>query len=195
MRHALPPWSVQAWPARLHLALYVHAVQELPHGLYLLVRDHADLENLRPKFDSRFLWQRVTQAPPHLPLYCLAQAKARQTAMHLNCHQEIAGDGVFALSMLAEFEPVIRSEPWRYPELFWEAGMIGQALYLEAEAIGLRGTGMGCFFDDAIHQLLGLRDRGLQCLYGFTVGAPIDDPRLATLPPYDDRDTASTIAS
>ena len=34
--------------------------------------------------------------------------------------------------------------------------MIGQVLYLEAEAAGARGTGIGCFYDDAVHELLGL---------------------------------------
>ena len=35
--------------------------------------------------------------------------------------------------------------------------MIGQVLYLEAEAAGIRATGIGCFFDDEMHALLGLR--------------------------------------
>ena len=87
----------------------------------------------------------------------------------------------------AEFEPALNQAPWRYNELLWEAGMIGHSLYLEAEAIGLRGTGIGCFFDDGVHELLGIRGEALQAVYHFTVGAPIDDPRLATLPPYPDR--------
>ena len=62
--------------------------------------------------------------------------------------------------------------------------MLGQVLYLEAEAAGVRGTGIGCYFDDAFHELLGLRDRTFQDLYHFTVGGPVDDPRLITLPPY-----------
>jgi len=57
-------------------------------------------------------------------------------------------------------------------------------LYLEAEAAGIRGTGIGCFFDDAMHDVLGLRDRRWQSLYHFTVGGPVSDPRLQTLPPY-----------
>jgi hypothetical protein len=62
--------------------------------------------------------------------------------------------------------------------------MIGQVLYLEAEAAGIRGTGIGCFFDDGMHNLLGLRDRALQSLYHFTVGGPLEDKRLTTLPAY-----------
>ena len=31
--------------------------------------------------------------------------------------------------------------PWRYKELLWESGAVGQGLYLLSEAHGLRGTG------------------------------------------------------
>jgi hypothetical protein len=34
--------------------------------------------------------------------------------------------------------------------------MIGQPLYLAAEAAGVRGTGIGCYFDDVLHRALGL---------------------------------------
>jgi hypothetical protein len=44
---------------------------------------------------------------------------------------------------------------WWYRRLFWEAGVLGQALYLGAEAIGIRATGIGCYFDDLFHGLLG----------------------------------------
>jgi hypothetical protein len=57
-------------------------------------------------------------------------------------------------------------------------------LYLEAEAAGVRGTGIGCFFDDGMHGLLGLKDARYQSLYHFTVGGPLEDTRLTTLPAY-----------
>jgi nitroreductase len=130
-------------------------------------------------------WERVTDLPEALPLFRLAEGDARQLARTLNCHQEIASDGVFAVEMLAEFEPVLRTHgSWVYRRLHWEAGALGQVLYLEAEAAGVRGTGIGCFFDDAVHELLGITDRRLQMLYGFTVGAPVEDPRLSTEPAY-----------
>jgi hypothetical protein len=56
--------------------------------------------------------------------------------------------------------------------------MIGQILYLEAEAAGVRATGIGCFFDDPTHHLLGIVDHGSQSLYHFTVGGPVEDSRL-----------------
>ena len=35
-----------------------------------------------------------------------------------------------------------------YPRLFWERGVLGQLLYLEAHAVGIAATGIGCYFDD-----------------------------------------------
>lgn len=63
--------------------------------------------------------------------------------------QEIAGEGFFSLGMLARFEPALKDfGPSMYPRLFWETGLIGQVLYLEAHAFGVSATGIGCFFDD-----------------------------------------------
>ena len=63
---------------------------------------------------------------------------------------------------------------------------MGQILYLAAEAAGLRATGIGCFFDDSMHNILDLRDDAWQDLYHLTVGAPVEDPRLTVLPGYPD---------
>ena len=45
---------------------------------------------------------------------------------------------------------------------------------------------MGCYFDDVVHQLLGLdlSDDAWQSLYHFTVGGAVDDDRLTILPAY-----------
>ena len=89
--------------------------------------------------------------------------------------------------MVAEFERPLRSHgAWFYPRLFWEAGAIGQVLYLEAEAAGIRSTGIGCYFDDAMHDILGLEDTTYQDLYHFTVGGAVEDTRLTTHPAYPD---------
>ncbi len=87
--------------------------------------------------------------------------------------------------MIAAYEePLNRYGPWFYPRLFWEAGMIGQVLYLEAEAAGIRSTGIGCYLDDPMHEVLGLRDRKYQDLYHFTIGGAVEDTRLETRPAY-----------
>lgn len=62
--------------------------------------------------------------------------------------QEIASDGCFSLGMVAHFEPVLCEKAWMYPRLFWETGVLGQVLYLEAHAAGISATGIGCYFDD-----------------------------------------------
>jgi len=52
--------------------------------------------------------------------------------------------------MLAKFDDVTNKGAYFYPRLFWETGLLGQLLYLEAEAAGMRCTGIGCFFDDVL---------------------------------------------
>ena len=115
----------------------------------------------------------------------LGEGDVRDFARTLSCHQNIAADGAFSLGMLARFEPVLRERgAFAYRELFWEAGMIGQALYLAAEAAGVRGTGIGCYFDDVLHRALGLTGYDWQSLYHFTIGTPVEDLRLRTAPRY-----------
>jgi hypothetical protein len=36
---------------------------------------------------------------------------------------------------------------------------LGQVLYLEAEEAGIRATGIGCYFDDAVHEVFGIDSR------------------------------------
>jgi hypothetical protein len=107
------------------------------------------------------------------------------TANRLSCDQEIAADGFFSLGMIARLESSVRERgEWFYRRLFWECGMIGQVLYLEAEAATARGTGIGCFYDDAVHELLALADDRWQSLYHFSMGVPVEDTRLTTEPGY-----------
>jgi SagB-type dehydrogenase family enzyme len=173
------------WRPRVHLALFVHRVRGLTPGLYLLARESSAESLLREAITGKFLWEVAEGCPDGLGLYLLERGDFRAGARMVSCHQEIASDGCFALAMLAEFDaPLAEYGPWFYKRLFWETGTIGQVLYLEAEAAGIRATGIGCFFDDVMHQILGIRERRLQSLYHFTVGGPVDDPRLRTEPPY-----------
>merc|ERR1712008_106699 len=87
-------------------------------------------------------------------------------------------------------------------EMFWDAGILGQVLYLAAQMAGFGATGIGCFFDDFATSLL--RDPAsaegtlnsspdfdnetskskFQSLYHFSVGSPGVDPRLLSFEPY-----------
>ena len=176
------PWSRIWWTPRVHLAVFVHRVDGLPPGLYLLIRDPQAFDRLRTACRPEFLWE---VADEELPLRCLARGDARSLAARLSCDQDIAADGFFSLGMLADFEASLQTfGPSFYRHLFWETGIVGQALYLQAEAAGARATGIGCFYDDPVHDVLGLQDHAFQSLYHFTVGMPVDDARLTTDPGY-----------
>jgi hypothetical protein len=179
------PWDAIPWAPAIHLGLFVHRVEGLEPGLYALARDPAKLKKLQSALHAHFSWEPPPGCPPGLALFLLERGDARLVATQVSCRQDIAGDGAFSLGMLAEYRSaLVEHGPWFYRRLFWEAGVIGQVLYLEAEAAGVRSTGIGCYFDDPVHQVFGAQDLEFQSLYHFTVGGHVDDPRLTTLPPY-----------
>jgi SagB-type dehydrogenase family enzyme len=182
------PFNMLPWSPVVHLVLFAHRIRDLVPGLYVLLRDHDEKRALQSATRSDFTWERPATCPENLNLYRLLSGDARSVARQLSCQQAIASDGCFSLGMLTKFEePLERYGAWFYRRLFWECGMIGQVLYLEAEAAGLRGTGIGCFFDDPVHELLGLTAQQYQSLYHFTVGQPVEDTRITTLPAYPSR--------
>jgi hypothetical protein len=40
------------------------------------------------------------------------------------------------------------------------------------------------YFDDPVHEVFGISSRDWQSFYHFTVGGPVEDKRLTTLPAY-----------
>ncbi|WP_239142704.1 SagB/ThcOx family dehydrogenase [Variovorax sp. WS11] len=179
------PWDAMAWEPCIHLAMFVHRVDGLDAGLYVLVRDPHKLEKLKRAMHPHFDWSSPPGCPAGLPLRKLESGDARRLATQVSCQQDIAGDGVLSLGMIAEYRDALFTHgPWFYRLLFWEAGIIGQVLYLESEAAGIRGTGIGCFFDDPVHRVFGFSDLAFQSLYHFTIGGPVQDSRLTTLAPY-----------
>ena len=180
-RNCHVPFDVELIAPSVHLLLFVHNVEGLQQGLYFFLRDSADIDLVKSSSRRDFVWKQIEQG---FPLYLLKTGNFRRIAARVSCDQEIAGYGVFSLGMIARFRETIREEPHKYRHLFWESGMIGHVLYLEAEAHGFRGTGIGCFYDDPVHEVLGLSDNFYQSLYHFTVGDPVEDARLTTHAPY-----------
>lgn len=179
------PWDMVPWRPLVHLGIFLHRVEGLSPGLYVFVRDKGKEAALSASMRSSFLWSKPAGCPDDLPLYLLVEGDSRRAAKHVSCHQDIASDGAFSLGMIAEFEPILRDHgAYWYRRLFWETGIIGQVLYLEAEAAGIRATGIGCFFDDPVHEIFGIKDMRFQSLYHFTMGGPIEDQRLTTIAPY-----------
>lgn len=183
-RPGMPPFADNPDAVRTHLVLFVHRVQGLRQGLYALPRSEQGLQTMRGELNRSFIWTPVQTHMAHLPLYALVHADCRNAARTLCCKQAIGGDASFAVAMLGEFDAALDVHAGNYRRLFSEAGQIGQILYLEAENAGFRGTGIGCYFDPAVHDTLGISGSALQSMYHFTVGMPVLDNRIQTLPPY-----------
>jgi SagB-type dehydrogenase family enzyme len=111
--------------------LYVHRVRDCEPGVY------------RWNSSSRSLVQ-------------LHQGSVERVAAYLSLEQALAGNACFAVSMVADLAAAARvfgNRGYRYAH--FEAGAIGQRLYLGAEALGWNATGIGAFYDDDVHRYLG----------------------------------------
>jgi hypothetical protein len=197
LRPGAPPWDAIDWPPHVHLILFVHRIEGVVPGVYAYLRDPGVLDEWRAAMRPEFLWE--PQNDPNAPndpngLFLLFPSDVTWTANRVSCDQDIAADGFFSLGMIARLESSLRERgEWFYRRLFWECGMIGQVLYLDAEAAGARGTGIGCFYDDAVHELLALSDDRWQSLYHFSMGMPVEDPRLTTEPGYPWESESATV--
>lgn len=176
-----PVWNMWPHAPRVHLVILVHRVESIAPGMYVLPRSAAVVDLLQQALRNTFSWQ---AADPELPLFQLVAARAGKMARTLSCHQEIAAQCAAMFMMVAEFSEPVGADPAAYRHLHWEAGMLGHVISLEAEAAGWRGTGIGCFFDDADHEVLGLEDDQFQVIYHYAAGMAVDDTRLVTLPAY-----------
>ena len=138
----------------VHLYLYVHRVEGLAPGVYRYWPEHAELEKIK-------------------------EGDQRLVAAALSLGQDLAGNACVAFSMIGDFENAARSYGDRgYRYVHFEAGAIGQRMYLAAEALGLGATGIGAFFDEEVNRYLGLSPELGQVVYHFAIGYPVADPRL-----------------
>jgi SagB-type dehydrogenase family enzyme len=138
----------------VQLYLYVHRVEDLQPGVYRYWPQRGELELIR-------------------------SGDQRVMAAGLSLGQDLAGNSCVTFSMIADIERAARTYGDRgYRYVHFEAGAIGQRLYLAAEALGLRATGIGAFFDDAVDRYLNLTPEQGQVIYHFAIGYPVPDPRL-----------------
>jgi SagB-type dehydrogenase family enzyme len=169
----------------VHLAIFVHRVEEYSQGLYLHVRNKKDLESFKKEFHKNFVWEKTA----FKNLYLLEVADFTKASKIISCNQDIASDGAFSLGMICRYsQELLTYNSHRYKELYWECGMIGQQLYLEATSLGLSGTGIGCFLDDLMNiNVLGLQNNLFQSMYHFTLGIGYIDSRIQTTQAYENR--------
>jgi SagB-type dehydrogenase family enzyme len=144
-------FATRSW---VQLYLYVHRVDGLAPGVYRYWSKHQELELIKA-------------------------GEQRFTAAALSLGQALAGNACVAFSMIGDFEGAASTFGDRgYRYVHFEAGALGQRMYLAAEALGLRATGIGAFFDDEVHRYLGLAPKQGQVVYHFAIGYPVRDSRL-----------------
>lgn len=173
----------------LELVLFVHRVQSLVPGVYLAPTNGHEGSALTRVLSQRFELPRVRGkvrgALGALELLELATAPPRElmrATRRLHCHQDIAATCSFSVAMVANLDAALLGGSNVYRRLHRQAGRLGHALYLGAEAERLGGTGIGCFFDDEVLSFVGLAGTGLAPLYHFAVGMPVEDAGTTTEP-------------
>lgn len=167
----------------VHFVLFVHRVIGMESGLYLFVRNIDELSPLRESIRCDYDWKEQDELNNRL--FLLQTGDYRGAAKMISCNQDIAKDSAFSMGMLCRFASTLEEQgPVAYKHLYHACGALGQMLYCEATTMGLSATGIGCFLDDEMHQLLGITNERYQSLYHFTIGRAIVDTRLATLDPY-----------
>jgi SagB-type dehydrogenase family enzyme len=113
------------------LYLYVHRVRGYDPGVYRWGGSNWGLEQLH-------------------------RANVERVAAYLSLEQALAGNACFAVSMIANLAKAAEQFGNRgYRYVHFEAGAIGQRLYLGAESLGWNATGIGAFYDDDVHRYLG----------------------------------------
>ncbi|MBM3776296.1 MAG: SagB/ThcOx family dehydrogenase, partial [Acidobacteria bacterium] len=112
----------------VQLYIYSHRVEGLEPGVYRHWPERGELERIR-------------------------SGDQRAAAAGLSLGQDLAGNACAAFSMIADLERAARAYGNRgYRYAHFEAGAIGQRMYLAAGAFGLQATGIGAFFDDQVHR-------------------------------------------
>lgn len=178
--------SVKSNISPIHLVLFIHSVEDMDSGLYILIRNEKDKAELQKFFKESFLWEKIDTKAGQL--YKLEVGDFKFLAKAISCDQDIARHGAFTLGMLAQFQKQLEKHgASRYKQLYWECGAIGQQLYLETTSLKLSATGIGCFLDDILHGVLGLKTYHYQSLYHFTIGRGLVDTRLTTKEPYKNK--------
>jgi SagB-type dehydrogenase family enzyme len=118
------------------LYVYVHRVRDCDPGVYRWDKSNRKLDHLH-------------------------RGNVERVAAYLSLEQTLAGNACFAVSMIADLARAARvfgNRGYRY--VHFEAGAIGQRLYVGAEALGWNATGIGAFYDDDVHRYLGFLEEG-----------------------------------
>ena len=141
----------------IQLYLYVHRIRDLTPGVYKYWPEETRLELVK-------------------------SGDQRVMAAALSLGQDLAGNSCVTFSMIGDLERAAHLYGDRgYRYVHFQAGAIGQRLYLAAELLGFKSTGIGAFFDDSVNEYLGIAlDSGRQVVYHFACGYAVLDDRIVS---------------
>jgi len=170
----------------LQVGMWIQGVEALPAGRYFLCRgeqDHLfqDLSAYRvehPALDSTLRLYGWTMYEGD-GRDALVVEQVRKEASDYSCYQGIANDCNVVCSFLAPVSVHVENNPNSYRTLHWQAGLLGQLLYVNAYQRHMGATGMGCFLDP--ESSMAFPVAGFQPLYHFALGPIQNDARFKPL--------------
>jgi len=160
----LPPFNTDTHFNNIDILLFINRINGLENGIYYYSRNNLLKHNFI-QVEER--------------LYLIEKGDFSTTSKFINCMQDLGSLSSVSFSFVADFEKITKN--YHYKLTLQEAGMIGHILYIEAEAKGIRGCGIGCFFDDLIN--LDILNGKLQAVYNFSIGIPLIDERIIKVKP------------
>jgi SagB-type dehydrogenase family enzyme len=136
---------------------WVHAVDDVTPGLYMFEYHAPRGLGTAVRVDEFNLTQ-------------VARGDFREDCMFLAGFQEKAEDCALATTIVSDVAACIHRAPWSYRQMHWNAALVGHALYLQSEAVDLRTSGLGAFFDGEVERYLSSVGLPWQAVYWTATG-------------------------
>ena len=175
------------WPPHVHLALFVHRVQDVTPGIYAYLRDDTGcVERMESRDAPRVsLGRRVADDGwPFSPARADRSRPHRQPAVVRSGHRR---RGFFGLGMIAR----VRAAAARARRVVLPPAVLGMRPHrpgvVSRSRSGRRprNTASAATTTTPCTTLLGLSGHEWQSLYHFSMGLPVEDTRLTTEPGYE----------
>eukprot|EP00339_Tiarina_fusa_P002700 CAMPEP_0116998668 /NCGR_PEP_ID=MMETSP0472-20121206/1658_1 /TAXON_ID=693140 ORGANISM="Tiarina fusus, Strain LIS" /NCGR_SAMPLE_ID=MMETSP0472 /ASSEMBLY_ACC=CAM_ASM_000603 /LENGTH=296 /DNA_ID=CAMNT_0004697887 /DNA_START=171 /DNA_END=1061 /DNA_ORIENTATION=- len=176
----------------IHFGMWITGVQGMKNGRYFLLRNQDcgdDLLRVQHKMaqgENTSELVKVPGLPEEINLfYCEGigsgeVSEFKKEASGNSCHQKIAEDCSVVIAMLSPVGEAIGLEARNYAYMHWEAGFLGQLLYVQAYQQGLGATGMGCFLDEETAAAFAVGP-DYTPIYHFAFGVMVKDHRFSSV--------------
>lgn len=164
-REDIAPWRAWPWRPMVHPLVSIYDIDGIPSGVYRFARTAKGAKSST----SRTPKPRLNGAPAHLEVRAVEHpGSCPITAAVIDePPQTVRG---CAFSLMVPFDEVLQRGAWWYRAMHWEAGMVAYALELQAIQEGLRFAMAPSFFDDMLHDNIGIKGTQVQSLCQLFVG-------------------------